>query len=619
MCGIAGIVGEKHHQVFEKIISRMLCSMKHRGPDGNGSWHNSICALGHQRLAVIDLETGKQPISNEDDSLWITFNGCIYNYLELAQMLHKKGHHFKTHTEEYGERCVDKFIGMFAFGIWDKNKKKLFCARDRFGIKPFYYCQIADTFMFASEIKALIASTLVKPEAFMPAIQEYLTFQAPLSSETWFKGIYGLLPGHYLVADATGRIEKTVQYWDLKFDLDDHHDEDYFIEHCQAILFDAVKLHMRSDTPVGSYLSGGLDSSLIACLAAEQYSGIGTLKTFNGAFDEGSAFNETVYAQCVADAVNAEFYQIIPDANSFRDMIAKIIYFMDEPAAGPGVFPQFLVSRLASHHVKVVLGGHGGDEIFAGYTRYLLGYLEECLKGAIENSSETENSAAMLSAVIPSLPMLKPYIPMLKYFWAEGLFESHEKRYFRMMNRFSSSKSLFSPDADCFKSHIQEKFSTVFNGSDAASFLNKMLYFDIKVHLPALLHTEDRTSMAWGLESRMPLLDHRLCEFFARVPVAIKFKCGQPKYLFKKAIQHKIPETILSREYKMGFPVPLQHWYQNELYDFIRDILLSKRAGQRGIFNLPMLEKAIKTEQNYGRAVWGALCMELWFNTFIDG
>lgn len=627
MCGVAGIIGGVKNQAAAEKISLMLSSMEHRGPDDEGTWQNSTCVLGHKRLAIIDLKRGKQPISNENETVWITFSGCIYNYLELAQILRQKGHRFKTYTdteiivhayEEYGERCVDKFIGMFAFAIWDENKKELFCARDRFGIKPFYYYQNSATFVFASEIKALLASGIVKPEAFIPAIQEYLTFQAPLSSKTLFKDIHRLLPGHYMITDARGCIVKTKQYWDITFDSDDNHDEDYFIDRFQLLLHDAVKIRMRSDVPLGSYLSGGLDSSLVACLATQHYSGGGTCKMFNGAFDEGKNFNETDYARSVAEFIDTKFYQVLPDAESFQDTIEKIIYYMDEPAAGPGVFPQFMVSRLASQHVKVVLSGLGGDEIFIGYARYLVGYLEECLKGAIEKTAETGTFAATLSSIIPSLPMLKQYTPMLKSFWADGLFESQEKRYFRLMNRCSASEKIFNLDVNVSVNQKQEQFNKIFNGSNATSFLNKMLYFDMKIHLPALLHVEDRTSMAWGVESRMPLLDHRICEFFTRIPVAMKFKYGQPKYLFKKAIKNIIPKKILNREDKMGFPVPIQKWYRNELKDFIHDILLSKRAGQRGIFDNAMLEQAIVNEQNFGRAVWGALSLELWFRTFID-
>ena len=626
MCGIIGIIGAS--TPHQRINS--LSILSHRGPDGHGQWQskNGMVWIGHHRLAVIDPDGGKQPLSNETGTKWVTFNGCIYNYLELSQTLRKKGHRFETHSdteviihayEEWGEACVERFIGMFAFAIWDDEKKVLFCARDRLGIKPFYYWRQNSTFVFASEIKAILAANFFSPSASIPAMQEYLTFQAPISNRTLFKNIFRLLPGHCMIVNAEGSILDVRKYWDLSFDQDTEHDAEYFVDYLRLLLKDAVKIRLRSDVPLGTHLSGGLDSSTVTCLAAGFYASGEPLKTFTGAFDEGKEFDEIKFARLVVESAGTESYLIRPTATDFQELLPEIIYYMDEPSAGPGVFPQFLVSKLAAEHVKVVLGGQGGDEIFAGYARYLVGYLEECLKGAIEKTADTAHYAATLSSIIPSLPMLQQYTPMLRMFWAEGLFDSQENRYYRLMDRSGSSRDIFNPDVFSDINDIREAFKKIFLGSDAASFLNRMLYFDLKVHLPALLHVEDRTSMAWGLESRVPLLDHRICEFIAKVPTPIKFKNGQPKYLFRKAIKNIIPDMILNREDKMGFPVPLQKWYHHELRDFINDILLGERARQRGVFSPDKLEKVIASEQNFGRGVWGALCLELWFRRFIDG
>ncbi|MDQ7824725.1 MAG: asparagine synthase (glutamine-hydrolyzing) [Candidatus Eremiobacteraeota bacterium] len=625
MCGIVGIVGPSKEEERQKALSLIA----HRGPDGEGEWQSSESPvwLGHRRLAIIDPERGAQPLSNEDETVWITFNGCVYNYLELAQALRKKGHRFKTYSdtevivhayEEYGEGCLQKFIGMFSFAIWDEKKRRLFCARDRIGVKPFYYVARKGLFAFASEIKALLALG-TEASVLMAGLREYLIFQTTLADRTLFEGVYRLLPGHSMTIDGEGRILETKRFWDLGFAADDDHTEEYFIDHLRLLLRDAVKIRLRSDVALGAHLSGGLDSSTVVCLAGDMNGGSESLSTFTGAFSEGEDFDETYYAHLVAERTGATYHEIRPVPADFIEHLPKIIYYMDEPAAGPGVFPQYMVSQLASQHVKVVLGGQGGDEIFAGYARYLLGYLEECLKGAIEETERTSQYAATLATIIPNLPMLRQYIPMMRYFWKDGLFEAPEKRYFRLMDRSSGIRDIYDAGIFSADTSLDDEFSRIFNGSDARSFLNRMLYFDLKVHLPALLHVEDRTSMAWGLESRVPLLDHRIADLIASIPPVIKFKGGQPKYLFRKSVKNIVPDEVLDRKDKKGFPVPLHIWQRGPLREFIRDILLSPKARTRGVFNSQALERALDREMDFGRVIWGALCMELWFTTFIDG
>lgn len=625
MCGIAGIIG------FSDAMERTnaLRAISHRGPDGEGSYTSSDerIWIGHRRLAIIDPEGGHQPMSNEDGTVWIVFNGCIYNYLELTQSLKQKGHKFRTYTdtetiihayEEYGKDCLQHFIGMFAFAIWDERSQQLFCARDRIGVKPFYYCQQKERFMFASEVKSLLAMNHAPVHEDAVALQEYVVFQTVLGDKTLFSNIKKLLPGQYMFVNKNGNITELRNYWDLTFDIDFDHTEEFFVDRLRILLEDAVKIRLRSDVPLGAHLSGGLDSSTVVVLATMLNNTGEKLKTFNGAFDDGPAFDESKYALIVAERAKTDFFQVKPVAQDFVENISQIIYFMDEPSAGPGVFPQFMVSQLASEHVKVVLGGQGGDEIFAGYARYLIGYLEECLKGAIEETENRGQYAATLSSIIPSLPMLQQYIPLLRYFWGEGLFESQDRRYFRLMDRSGDVRHIYNQDILSNNAKVFEEFQRIFNGSNAESFLNRMLYFDLKVHLPALLHVEDRTSMAWGLESRVPLLDHRIVEFMASIPPVIKFRNGQPKYLFRKAIKNLVPEEIFQRKDKMGFPVPLHLWVRGPLRDFVFDILLSSRAKSRGIFNIDELAKAIDNEKEFGRSVWGALCLELWFSNFID-
>ncbi|MEC1714818.1 asparagine synthase (glutamine-hydrolyzing) [Schinkia azotoformans] len=618
MCGIFGTVNNRANN-FNSAMEKL----EHRGPDGRGEWSSddNRVYLGHRRLSIIDPEGGKQPLSNEDETIWITFNGCIYNYVELAQSLKERGHRFKTNSdteviihayEEYGEQCVNYFIGMFAFAIWDSKKQKLFCARDRLGIKPFYYSIVEDNFIFASEIKAILATGIVERKEDAESIHQYLVFQTIANDKTLFKNVKKLLPGHYMVLDKEANILEHKKYWDVEFNIDYSRSEEDFLEELNDLLHDAVKIRLRSDVPLGAHLSGGLDSSTVVSLAS-QYNRTGQpLKTFTGAFSEGEQFDETKYARIVAEKCQTNYMEVYPNEMDFIESLSKIAYFMDEPSAGPGVFPQYMVSKLAADNVKVALGGQGGDEIFGGYTRYLVGYLEECLKGAIyEKNSD-------LASIIPNLPALKQYVPMLKYFWAEGLFESEDKRYFRLMDRSGGIQNLYSTDVFKNNQTIFSEFQKVFNGSNSDSFLNKMLYFDLKVHLPALLHVEDRTSMAVGLESRVPLLDHRIVDLVAKIPPSIKFKNGEPKYLFKQTIKNIIPEEVLNRKDKMGFPVPLQKWYRNNVGDYVKEILLDKKAKERGIFNIKELEMKINNENDFGRAIWGALSLELWFKTHID-
>lgn len=628
MCGIVGITSTSPVKGLPEQLGRMLAPIAHRGPDGNGTWIDPVghCGLGHQRLAIIDPQGGHQPISNEDDSLWIIFNGCIYNYRELQRTLRDAGHHFKTGTdtevilhayEQWGEDCVSQFNGMWAFAIYDTRKKTLFCSRDRLGVKPFYYCRSGDRFLFASEIKALLASGDVAAQPDEDGLRQYLTFQYCLGDRTLFKSVRRLSPGHNLTIEADGR-ERLREFWDLRFEIDESHDEPYFVERLRELLEDAVRLRLRSDVPLGAHLSGGLDSSIVVGLARHLL-GDAPLSTFTGAFREGTAFDETRYARLVAEKAKTRYHETYIGSADFSECIEKIIWHMDEPAAGPGVFPQYLISKMAASQVKVLLGGQGGDELFIGYARYLVAYLEECIKGAIEKTAQRGRYVATLETIVPSLPSLETYIPMLKSFWSRGLFEEPSRRYFALMDRFADSQALLSPDYKADSEKTYGEFREEFEGHGASAMINRILRFDLKTHLQALLHVEDRTSMAWGLESRVPLLDYRLVELMASIPPVIKFRNGMLKYLFRKAVRELAPREILERTDKMGFPVPLAEWSRGELRDFIAGILQSRACRQRGLINPQAVDAAIAGASAYSRGLWGALCLEIWFQQFIDG
>ncbi len=627
VCGIAGQVGGDSIEHLNSILPRMLASMAHRGPDGSGVWVDAAgtCGLAHQRLAIIDPGGGHQPLTNEDQTLWITFNGCIYNYKEIREQLHSKGHRFRTQSdtevivhayEEWGPACVSRFNGMWAFAIWDDRQKSLFCSRDRVGIKPFYYTWNHSVFTFGSEIKALLAAGVWTDRPDPEGLRQYLTFQFCLGERTLFSGIYKLLPGHNLLLQQ-GREPQINCYWDLDFDIDEERSEEDFSEELLQLLQDSVRLRLRSDVPLGAHLSGGLDSSTIACLTRTLL-GNESLSTFTGAFREGSGFDETPYAKMACKHIEANYHETYLGPEDFAGSIEKIIWHMDEPAAGPGVFPQFGVSKLASEHVKVVLGGQGGDELFIGYARYLVAYLEECIKGAIQNTAHRTRYVATLETIVPNLPSLEHYTPMLKSFWREGLFDDPAQRYFRLMDRFGDTQAVLNKDFVVDRERTFEEFRSIFDHRHAASKINRILYFDMKTHLQALLQVEDRASMAWGLESRVPLLDHRLIELLSSIPPVIKFKNGQLKSLFRRAVKDLVPSNILNRSDKMGFPVPLSQWFRNDLHDFTCDLLLSRKSKERNLFNPRALEAAIRSDQPYSRTIWGALCLELWHRQFID-
>jgi asparagine synthase (glutamine-hydrolysing) len=632
MCGLAGIINFKSsHQALDKKLENMKSSMFHRGPDDKGRYIDADApiALGHRRLAIIDPKHGKQPMTTEDGLLTIVFNGAVYNYLELRRQLIQHGHPIRSYSDtevllyayrHWGEDCVDHLLGMFAFAIWDKKNQKLFCARDRVGIKPFYYFFKEDQFVFASEIKAILAEGTLRAESNHQGLQDYVTFQFCLGEKTLFKDIVKLQPGHCLTVElGQERLSlKVRQYWDVVYDMDTTHDEAWFVDNLAVLIEDAVSMHLRSDVPLGAHLSGGLDSSVVVSHAANLLRGE-RLKTFTGAFHHGPQFDETAYARLVAEASNVQYNDIYIPEEEFSTILPRLMYMMDEPVAGPGLIPQYFVSKKAAEQVKVVLGGQGGDEIFIGYSRYMVAYLEKALLGAIDETTSQSQYAVSLESLVPNLALLKTYKPMLKAFWSNGLFDSQDKRYFNLVDRSAQMKSVISSDLLNNNYSPFASFQAIFNREGVNSLINQMTYFDLKASLPALLHVEDRTSMAASIESRVPLLDHRIIEFMARIPPNIKFSGGRMKHLFKEAVQNTVPAPILARKDKMGFPTPLTQWVNGSGKEFVKDTLLSSSARQRGLYHMEHIESAIKNEQEFGRVVWGLLCLELWHKTYIDG
>lgn len=625
MCGIVGVYYKTNVPIGANLLKSMGDTLHHRGPDDEGMFIDQRIGLFHKRLSIIDLASGHQPMTDGDHT--IIFNGEIYNYIELRQELVQKGHLFKTHSDtevilkmyrEYGEAAIGLLNGMFAFLLYDKAQQKLIAARDHFGIKPLYVYRDEQKMLFASEIKAILAHPEIEAALNQDALNEYLTFQFLLGEKTLFRDISKVLPGHYFTVDLRTAEARLIKYWEPNFKVDTHHTLEYFIYETQRLLEDTVKIQLRSDVPLGAYLSGGVDSSIVSILASKYIPG--ELKTFTGAFREGKEYDETPYAKIVADHCQAKMYQVFPTDLDFIELLPKLIYHMDEPVVGPGLFPQYMVSRLAADNVKVVLGGQGGDEIFGGYTRYVVAYLEQALKGAIYETNDEGEHVVSLQSIVPNLPYLKQYVPLMRHFWKKETFEDMDRRYFHLIDRSESALELYTADfrKQYNREAIFQQFQEVFNHPDTLSYYNKMTHFDMFGSLPGLLHVEDRVSMAVSLESRVPLLDRRIVDLVASMPVNMKFNGGEMKYILKKAAKNILPRQILERKDKMGFPVPLHLWAKNGAADFIKDILLSRACRERGIFDMKKMESLIEEERAFGRTLWGGLCIELWFQQFID-
>ena len=625
MCGFVGIINKRGTAVDSVILKNMADTISHRGPDDEGSFIHDHIGFYHKRLAIIDLETGRQPMSF--GGITIVFNGEIYNYVELREELVKRGYNFETQSDteviirmyqQCGKDCIYKLNGMFAFILFDKNQNRIIIARDHFGIKPLYWYQDEEQILFGSEIKAILAHPSVSALPNYKTIHEYLTFQFILDEETMFENIYKCLPGHLIELDLRSMKMNRYSYWEPNFKLDPYHTEEYFIVELRKILEDTIKIQLRSDVPLGTYLSGGLDSSLITLMVSKFYDK--PLKTFTGAFLEGKEFDETDYARLVSDICNAEMFVVYPTEKEFIELMPKLIYHLDEPVAGPGLFPQYIVSRKARENVTVVLGGQGGDEIFGGYTRYVIAYLEQALKGAIFETNEEGEHIVSLNSILPNLPVLKNYIPIMKSFWKSDPFEPMDRRYFNLINRLGISRDYLTRDflSSYDSEAIFKRFQLLFNHSDTLSYYNKMTHFDMFGSLPGLLQVEDRVSMAVSIESRVPLLDRRIVDLVSVMPAGMKFKGGELKYLFKKTVKDIVPKRILERKDKMGFPVPIHIWSKNKANIFFKDVLFSKQCRERGLVDHENVSRLIESERPFGRALWGILSLELWFNQFID-
>lgn len=610
-------------------MDAMLSRIAHRGPDGEGVVHvPGQALLGHRRLAIIDIEHGAQPMRAVNGRYSLVFNGEIYNYLELRQTLIQHGDRFETFSDtevllklliREGAKGISRLNGMFAFIFHDSEGNHWIAARDHFGIKPLYYVlPNRDELVFASEIKALLAHPQVTPKRDDDVLQQYLALQFCLDDRTLFSGIRKVKPGYYLTGIGEN-IDQEICYWDTNYQIDQYHTEAWFSDQLRALLDDSMRLQIRSDVPVGGYLSGGIDSSIVCTLAARHLTR--PMRMFHGRFTEGPEYDESAYAKAVAEQACGIYHEVIPSAREFVECLPILIAALDEPMAGPGLFPQYMVSKLARQHVKVVLGGQGGDEIFGGYARYLVGYLEQALKGAIFETQEEGRHLVTLESIVPHLALLKQYKPLLSNFWSKGLFDEMDARYFHLIDRSQGLNELLHPDiwTSFNREALFADFQKVFNHPDTHSYINKMTHFDQKTLLPALLQIEDRVSMSVSMESRVPLLDNRIVNLITTMPPPLKFKGGRTKLILKKAVRDLLPAKVLERKDKMGFPVPLAEWMRGGVVrDFVGDVLLSSRSLQRGIFQPQALQAMLDRQGVGGRQLWGALSLELWHRIYLD-
>jgi asparagine synthase (glutamine-hydrolysing) len=631
MCGIFSIINARQQPKDNllNIVESGLQQIAHRGPDANGVWVDpqSRIGFGHVRLTIVDLDGGAQPMSL-DNGTTIIFNGEIYNYIELREELGLDLFKTQSDTEvilhayqRWGEDCVQHLRGMFAFLIWDSKKDAIFFSRDRFGIKPLYWYQDPiGVIYFASEIKAFLPFINSK-SVDEHALSDYFSFQFCLGSKTLLEGIRQIESAHcgWVTKDGVITIKR---YWEVHYRLDFEHADKYFIDKIQGLMNDSTKMHMRADVEIGAYVSGGVDSSLLAILGSKYQASKTRFKIFNGRFMDSDAFDESRYARAVADDYDMDLYIASITEQDFVDNIADVIYHLDSPIAGPGSFPQYMVSKLASKHLKVVLGGQGGDEIFGGYARYLIAYFEQCIQGAIDGTLNNGHFVVTYESIIPNLRTLREYKPLMKEFFAAGIFDPKDRRYFRLINRSNTIEPMLRPGI-IQREKVFEEFRSIFWGNNVGheSYFDLMTHFDFKTLLPALLQVEDRMSMAHGLESRVPFLDHPLVELAATIPANVKFLNGELKRLLKESFSHTLPKAIQDRKDKMGFPVPLNQWLQQggSARDYIGDIFSSHKARTRPYLRDGVtLDAILDTQSIYGRNLWALLSLELWHQQFID-
>ena len=627
MCGICGkLYFDSERRVTKETLHKMCDAISHRGPDGRGEYTFGPVGLGHARLAIIDLDTGQQPICNEDGMVWIVFNGEIYNYLALRQDLINRGHKFKSKSdteviihlyEEYGVESLSRLKGMFAFAIWDEKDGTLFIARDRVGIKPLYYVDTGKALIFASEMKAILCDSDVRCEIENQSVDKFLTHFCLPGIETLWKGIYKVPPGHYLLS-RNGKYQIR-QYWDLRYSTKKKWSGiDEAAEALYELTKRTVREHMISDVPVGFLLSGGLDSTVVLCCAAMERKN--KISTFTVGFDDAQFEDERVYARLAAKRFGSDHHEITITPKEFWDYLPTLVWHMEEPVCDPPAVSLHYVSKLARRHVKVLLSGEGGDEGFGGYNNYRNFQFLEGVKRTIHPMEGVLGGALDLANYFGPLRKVGKFAP----FMTTALPDYFYSRVASPFSYFNRNKSeLYTAD---FRATINldrslDPIRRFFKRIKDQPVLNQMQYLDVKTTLPDdLLVKADRITMANSLELRVPFLDHVLLEFAAELPTQYKVKNLVTKRILRHAFGERIPQEIVYRK-KAGFPIPMGRWMRKELRQEVRDVLLSTKALGRGYFARAGVERLLADSdkgQSVSKEIFSLLTLELLHSQFVD-
>ena len=616
MCGITGkIYFDKNRRISLNELKGMTDVIRHRGPDDEGHYINENVGLGFRRLSIIDLKTGHQPLSNHDNTLWITFNGEIYNFKEQRSLLEKKVYKFKTNTDteeivnlyqEYGERCVEYLRGMFAFVIWDDKKKQLFGARDRFGIKPFYYFIDNEKFIWASEIKSISASESVSKKINLKSLDYYFAYGYMPREESIFSQIKKLKPAHFFVFKPYEKDKfKIKSYWEINFEPDYSKTESYWKEALYETLNEAVKMRMISDVPLGAFLSGGLDSSIVVALMSLNSST--PIKTFSIGFKE-EKFNELKYARLLADKYQTNHHEFIVEPNSI-DLLPELVGSYDEPFADDSAIPTYYVSKFTREHVTVALSGDGGDELFAGYNSY------DKMKTLQNNKFNFKSLFAGLNKIIPDHIFGKG----LTYYLSKD--KNNIGAYFSLWKDYERRK-IFNYDLKVkLEDNNAEKLKLNLLANMNGDFLSKMQQLDMQTFMvDDILTKVDRASMINSLEARVPLLDHKFAELSFKIPSGLKMNGSSKKYILKESFKDILPDGILSHK-KQGFAMPLSIWFKDDLKNYSHDTLLNSKY----LYNLlekkyveNMLSNHQKGVRDYSEKIWSLLFLEEWLKQNSD-